>query len=141
MLNGRASKANGQVFSYFWIHSPESQCHFMLMHLPLAQLNWLRASQVGNAVSRKKDREKRSPRCLNLVQYITVSLIHWRREAIFHLALKNCKRSLSWHRLPCHANRFNLEALLSSGNFIISCKFGGELKSVTNLLQRTAFFF
>lgn len=37
---------------------------------------------------------------------------------IWLLALKNCKRRLSRHRLLCHANRLNLEALLSSGNFV-----------------------
>lgn len=29
--------------------SPESQCHFTLMHRPLEQLNCVRSSQVGNA--------------------------------------------------------------------------------------------
>jgi len=32
-----------------------------------------------------------------------------------------------------------LEALLSSGNFIVFCKFGGKLEPVTILLQPVAF--
>lgn len=39
-------------------HSPESQCHFTLMHLPLEQLNCVRGSHVGKSV--KKERRKNS---------------------------------------------------------------------------------
>lgn len=36
------------IFRRF-LSSPESQCHFTLMHRPLEQLNWVRGSQVGKA--------------------------------------------------------------------------------------------
>lgn len=36
---------------------PESQCHLLLMHLPLLHINWVSGSQVGNSV---KDIKKHS---------------------------------------------------------------------------------
>lgn len=37
------------LYEYIKKKSPESQCHFALMHRPFEQLNWVRGSQVGKA--------------------------------------------------------------------------------------------
>lgn len=34
---------------------PVSQCHLLLMHLPLLHMNWVRGSQVGNSVKDTKE--------------------------------------------------------------------------------------
>lgn len=107
---------------FYFIHSPESQRHLMLIHLPFAQLNWVSGSHVGKAVGRQRNRgDCALQRCTCSKPNPNISLSLWCTGAerpffILHLPLKYCKRSLAWHWLHCHANKLNSGPFLFSVN-------------------------
>lgn len=64
-LYGQTLISMVSIFIRF-LSSPESQCHFTLMHRPLEQLNWVRGSQVGKAEKGCIQEHIKYNPCLNL---------------------------------------------------------------------------